>query len=324
VRVLVIGGGGLLGTHLIPKLKDEGHEIAICDNLSGCPRLNTDTGVRIFTSNVTDLNSTRQAFKVFKPEIVIFAAAHHFPRDIIYNFFDDVKLVVDSANVLASLLTREVKHVYFCSSSEVYGGPQPSRPLKETRKIEVGATHHGVAKLAAEKILQYRCRELNIGYTSLRIFDMFGPRCVFCARTGIISSLIDSFNRGTETVGLVGADRLRDFIHVEDVSKAIVSLIGTDFNGIVNIGSGKGTTLIQVVKALAKVMKITQPPMVVPDGPTPTLSAVADTSILTSVLPGWKPAIEVTESLADLVSFRLKAIEDSTNPLAVLNATRGL
>jgi nucleoside-diphosphate-sugar epimerase len=311
MRVLLIGGGGLLGTHLTPKLLAAGHEVAICDNMSGCPRVFTDEGVRLFTPNVADENSTRQAFSVFKPEIIIFAAAHYFARNVIYSFFDDVRLILDSANVVSSLITKEIKHVYFCSTSEVYGGPQTNRPLKESRKIDLSTTHHGTAKLAAEKVLAFRCNELGIGCTTLRIFDMFGPRKMFCPRTGMLSFLIDSFAKG-ETIGLTGATRLRDFIHVEDVASTMMSLLGTKFSGTLNLGTGKGVSLIQLVKGLATVMQIQQHPLVIPDGPVKSLSAVADMSALREVLPGWEPTLDVFSCLAELVSFHTQPTKTTT------------
>lgn len=311
MRVLVIGGGGLLGTHLAPKLLSAGHEVAICDDLSGCPMVVPAEGIRVFTANITDKNSTRQAFSLFKPEVLVFAAAHHFPRTTIYSSFEDAKLTLAGANVISSMMTKEVKHVYFCSTSEVYGGPQTNRPLKESRKIGLSATHHGTARLAAEKLMAFRCNELGVGCTVLRIFDMFGPRKMFCARTGMLSFLIDAFVRG-ETIGLTGATKLRDFIHVEDVATAIVSLLGTEFCGTLNLGTGKGVSLIQLVKGLAKVMQIQEPPLIIPDGPVKSLSAVADTSALREVIPGWEPSLDVFSCLEELISFRTQPVEAIT------------
>lgn len=326
MRVLVIGGGGLLGTHLVPHLLAGGHEVGVCDNFTGCPRFVGSLGVRLFTPNVTDFNSMRQTFNLFKPEVVIVSPAHHHSREAVYSFFDDAKLVSDSAHAIAALLTSSVKHVYFCSSSEVYGGPQTNKLLKETRKIRMSASHHGAAKLGAEQSLAFRCKELGIGWTSLRIFEMFGPRKVFCARTGLISFLIDSFlYHPHETVGLVGGTRMKDFIHVEDVATAIIGLMSVEYNGVVNVGSGVGTTLTQVVQGIAKHIDIVFPPMLIPDTNVPSFSAVADVGLLKSLLPSWKVEHKLSTCLEQLVAFRKHSVESvAEDPLAVLNATRGL
>lgn len=303
MRVMVIGGGGHLGSHLVPRLVSAGHEVAICDNMSGCPRIVAGKDVVLFTPNATDSNSSRPAFAKFAPEIVICALAHTYGRDFIYQFADDTGLVLESANVLSNLLTRSVKHVYFCSTSEVYGGPQTKRLLKETRKIDLSATHHGAAKLGAERLLAFRCQELGIGYTALRIFDMFGPREKFCARTSIVSFFIESFLRG-DPLGFDGGTRLRDFIHVADVAATITALLGTDFSGTINVGTGRGTSLIQLVKALAARMDILEAPVLIPDGRIPVFSAVADVSVLDAVLPDRPPTLDVIGCLDQLIEFR--------------------
>lgn len=299
MRILIIGGGGLFGTHLVSRLLAAGHEVAVDDNLASTKH---PPGVGIYTANATDVSSMRHTIRSFAPEIIFVAPAHVFSREVIYNHLEDISLVTNSANVISSLLTREVKGIFFLSSSEVYGGPQTNKPLKESRTIDTSATHHGAAKLGAEGVLRLRCSELGIPCSVLRVFDMFGPRKFFCPRTGVVSFLIDSFSRG-DTIGLVGAKRLRDFIHVEDVVDVCVKLMDADHDGIFNVGTGTGTTLVQLVKALATKMTIEHPPVLMPEGNIPTFSSVADISKLLSVLPKWKPTRNVITSLPALIEF---------------------
>ena len=303
MRILLVGGGGLLGAHLAPKLVAAGHEVAICDTLVGCIGSRTTKGFRLFVANATDRNALLQPFSAFKPEVVFIALAHHYNRTTIYKTFDDTKLVLNSANAITSLLGRAVKHVYVCSTSEVYGGPQTNRPIKESRKITMSATAHGAAKLSSENIIKFKCKELGIGCTVLRIFDMFGPRVLFCARTGIINFIIDAFLRN-ETIGLVGGKRLRDFVHVEDVAEACSRIMSTGFSGTVNIGSGTGTTLTSVIDSLYTKMSVVQPPVYIPKGRNEVFSAVADTTTLRSILPDWEPNSEVINELGTLITFR--------------------
>jgi nucleoside-diphosphate-sugar epimerase len=325
MRVLIIGGGGLLGTHLVSELENLGHVVALCDNFTGSIKYRIPKEHRIFSTNAADLNALQHVFKVFAPEVVVLALAYVFPRDTIYSFFDDCRLVLDSANVVSMLLNRDVKKVYFCSSGEVYGGPQTSRPLKETRKIIQGATHHGVAKHAAEKVLSFRCNELGIPLTILRIFDMFGPRIVFSPKTDVINFLIDGFLRG-ETLGLVGARRQRDFIHVNDVVSAFLGVFSSEFEGALNIGTGKGTSLRQISTALCSLMEVSNKPVELPDSRLTTFSAVANIDLLSSVVPGWAPEKDVLEHLPGLIDFRRKEAEfySGSNPVGVLNAMRGI
>lgn len=315
MRVLLVGGGGLLGAHLAPKLVAKGHEVAICDTLSGCIGPRTTVGFRLFVANATDRNALLQPFGAFDPEVIFISLAHHYSRTTIYKTFDDTRLVMDSANAITSIIGKSVKHVYLCSTSEVYGGPQTKKPIKESRKISLGSTAHGVAKLSAENIIKFKCQEMGIGCTTFRIFDMFGPRVVFCARTGITSFLIDAFLRN-EVVGLVGGKKLRDFIHAEDVAEACAQVMATGFSGTVNVGSGVGMSLVDIVKAMAKEMKIHEFPVFVPNGRNEVFSAVADTSLLKTIVPGWSPKSGIIEELPTLIEFRRQELSRPRGEIA--------
>ena len=326
MRFMIIGGAGLLGTRLAPTLVAMGHEVALCDNFSGSVQYRTPSDHRIFTANAGDLNALQHAFAAYKPEAIVVAPAYVCPRDVVYTFYEDTRTVLDSANVIAFLLNRSVKHVYFCSSHEVYGGPQSRKPLKETRKITHSSNNHGTAKLAAERFLGFRCKELDIPYTVLRIFDMFGPRIVFSPLTGVVNFLIDGFLK-REMLGLVGATHLRDFVHVDDVVGAITRLVKVGFTGTVNIGTGKGTSLRELAAEIGKAIPMGETPIELPDGRLPTFSSVANVSVLDSAFPkGWRPRHDVLSSIPKLVEFRRGEIEfySRSNPLAVLNAMRGI
>jgi len=328
-RVLIIGGAGLLGTHLASVLSRTKHEVALCDSFLGSVRYRTPDKYRIFVANAMDANTMQHPINVFRPEIIILAAAYYYPRDIVYKVFEETRLVLDSANVLCSVIgqeDQEVKHIYFCSSNEVYGGPQSNKPLAETRKIVRSTTLPGTAQLAAEKLLGYRCAEIGIPFTALRVFDMYGPRVMFSVRTGLLSSIIESFLRG-ERIGLSGPRCLRDFIHVEDVARAFGAIIKSGYAGTVNVGTGEGTSLIKLVKSLRKHMEIIEPPEALPNNSLKSFSSVASTKLLDSILPsGWTPKHTLEDDLATMVEFRKKELSFATrsNPVSLLNAMRGL
>lgn len=324
MRVLLVGGAGLLGSYLAPALEQAGHDVALCDDFSGSLKYRTSSAFRIFTTNFTDLNAVQHPVKAFNPEIIILAVAHYFSRDVIYKFYEDTKLTLGCANSLCSILGPEVKHVYFCSGHEVYGGPQTHKPLKESRKILRSATHHGTAERAAESILEYHCNTLGIPFTALRIFDMYGPRVMFSPRTGVVSFLMDSFLK-QDPVGLVSPLDRRDFIHAEDVKDAFLAVIKSGFSGTVNIGTGKPTTLRGLVGAMIKCIGANHEIYEVKKGGT--FSSVADVELLNSLVKGgWKPRHSILGDLEDLAEFRKEEVTSSlrTDPALVLNAMRGI
>lgn len=321
MRVLILGGAGFLGSRLAPRFAAMGHEVALCDDFSGSFKYRSPVEYRLFIANAAQYNPLYPVFRSFRPEIVVVALAHGNTKDSIYNFYDDIRLVVDTATTISALLDGGVQRVYFCSSGEVYGPPQPRTPVKETRVIGVSATHHGAAKLAAEQLLTLRCVELGIPLTVLRIFDMFGPRIVFSPRTDVINFALSAALR-RDQIGLRGPDKLHDFIYVDDVVAAIEVVVAAGLTGVVNIGSGQGTSLRQVCAWVEDVVGAGVPPMPVPDRRLPTLSLVADTSVLSSL--GWAPQASVVSVLPDLLAFRQAEQARSADTAGVLAAQRGM
>lgn len=302
--ILHIGGAGFIATRLRPALESAGHKVVCCDNFSGAFSARVPGAKDMYKADSTSYNAMTYVFNAVKPEIVILGVGYHWDRTGRYTPFKEGNLILSSANTMCQLLTPNVKHVYYMSHSDVYGGPETKKPISEDRKIISSTNYRGSCFLAAEKIIAQRCSELNIKLTILRLFDIVGPRVVFAHTTCRINSMIESFIR-REQFGLSGADKKRDFLHVDDAVSAIVGLLEKGFSGVVNIGSGSGIVMRKLVKEMGEAIKIFNYPIEVPDMQyRPTYSAIADVSLLKSVVSGWEPTISVLDYLPEIVQFR--------------------
>lgn len=324
MRALLIGGAGLLGRELCSLLSSAGYEVAICDNFTGSLQYRAPKGIRVFSANATDLNAMSHVFSVFKPTIVVSCLGHYFAPDSIYKRFDDMRLVLDAANVLSYLLNTDIKQVLFCSSHEVYSGS--SRKIKESRKAGEPYSHHGAAKLAAESILAYQCGLLGINLCTFRVFDLYGPRQMFCSKTGPLSFLIDAILTNQQA-GLAGPKRLRDFIHVSDAASALVHAVESNLSGTYNLGTSKGVTFVDICREINRHLEIVYPPKLMRDSQGKKKSLVADTSLLEQVLPTWSPKVEVLSAIPELIEFRKQELALYNNSPAssarLLSAMRG-
>jgi nucleoside-diphosphate-sugar epimerase len=323
MRVVILGGAGLLGSELYGRLVALGHEVAIVDNFSGSLRTRVPKDRHLYALDVTDLNSFSHVFKTFKPEAVYVAVNYFFNyRDTIYKIFNETRLILNTANNVAALLGPSVKEVYYCSSSEVYGLPNPKKPVKESRKIIGCSNLRGTAFKAAEDIISHRCRDLGIRFVSFRIFDLYGPRIKHTPVTGRLNFLIESF-QAFEQIGLSGPKDKRDFIHCNDAADIIAATSSTDFNGVMNVGTGRSTTLLSLCDTIAKNMEIVYPP--VPLKNSAGAPCVADTSLCEKVT-GIIPNIRVENCIEELIKFRRKETEfySSANSANILKAQRGL
>jgi len=302
-RFLLIGGAGLLGSHLGPALQLAGHDVGIVDRFSGSMFLRTSKDFPVYKSDATDYNGMVPVFAKFNPDVVVLMVSHYYPRDQYYSSYEEGRMAVGAANTICSLLSPKIKHVYLCSHSDVYDGTESGRGLSEDKRIYTPVSYRGATNLAAEYMFTTRCAELDIPLTVLRIFDMVGPRLMFTPISCRLNFIVDAFLRG-EQIGLVGSNKRRDFIHVGDVVSAIVGLHANEFSGVVNLGTGNGITLKQVVKELGKSMKIHYPPIEITD--RPSYAAVADINKLTTAVSWWEPQTDVLEYLSELVEFRRK------------------
>ena len=325
MRVLIIGGAGLLGSHLVDALSEKEHDVAICDNFSGSHHFRSPRNRKIYTADVCNYNAINTVFNKYKPDTVVLAVNFYHSPEVVYKEYDDVRLIINAANNLASLLTPEIERVIYCSSYEIYGPPEPRKPVAESRKVIASCSPRGEAFRFSENILSSACSMNGIDFVGARIFDMYGPRGMFSPSTGKISLLIDYFLKG-EPLGLVGGHRKRDFIHVEDAAGALVGLLSAGNVGPVNIGTGVGASLGQVCVELRDHI----------DGPCEVsyinrrdlspFTCVANTTKLMSLLPGWSPMHTLKKDLSTLVRFRTSehAYYDNDNSAQRLSDQRGL
>jgi nucleoside-diphosphate-sugar epimerase len=308
MKYLFIGGAGFIGTHLAPALQLAGHDVEISDNLSGVIYHRVPNVSKMHKANALDYSSMLSVFNKVKPDVVILGVGFHYKKDEIYNHFKDSELILNSANTVCSLLSPKVKRVVFLSHSDVYGGPETTRPLSEDRKIVTPSSYRGSAYLAAEKLLTHRCIEVGAELSVVRLFDIVGPRVVFNFRNCLANSLIDLFITRKQ-VGLVGCDKKRDLLHIDDAVSALIALEEKRFSGVVNVGSGKGITGRALIKELGKSIKIFNPPVEALDPPNrPSYSAIADVRTLKEIAPWWEPKVSITDYLPDLVEFRRQEV----------------
>jgi len=322
-KVLLIGGGSLLCSYLIPQLVSVGHEVVIMDNLTGCDRFKLPKGIKLFVGNASVNDNVKTCFSSVKPDIVFINIAYAVKPGTIYNYREDTNNTISSADAIGCFLHNEIKHVYYCSTSEVYGGPEPKNPLPEDRKIVAPSSHFGNANLVAENLLSFRCNELGIPLTVLRIFDMFGPRDEIFAKTAVVNFIIEAF-LNNEKIGISRADRKRDFVFAEDVADACFQIIKLEekVSATYNVGTGTGISLDKICKELYKYIDVIDKPDYLGDPSVPIYSSVADTKLLKEKID-WQPKVNIIEYLPTLVEYTKQALIKARDPAHRLAKARG-
>ncbi len=259
MKVLITGGAGFIGHHVVKQLIDSGHDVMIIDNLSRSLRENIEfikeLGVLLKPIDVRDLNSLSDAFKEFRPEAVVHAAALIDVEESVKHpgLYAEVN-VTGSANVGKASCGVGASRIIYLSSAAVYGEPK-YLPIDENHPTEP-LSPYGASKLGGELLIKSLSRSLKkTNYVVLRLFNVYGPgQSPDSPYSGVITKFISRVKSGQPPIIYGDGEQVRDFIHVKDVAKAVEKALTTELlNETYNIGSGKPTTINELANAILKI-----------------------------------------------------------------------
>lgn len=243
VRVLVTGGAGFIGSHLVKALLSEGHEVVVLDNLYRSERANVPTAAEFFYGDIRDRERVRQAVRGCDHVYHLAAQSNVMGAvsDIDYSFTTNV---VGTYNVLSVSLEEGVAKVLVASSREVFGDAKVL-PAREDHPA-VAKNAYGASKAAGELYCRIFHETYGLDTGVLRMTNAYGP-----GDSGrVIPNWIERAARG-QPLELYGGDQVVDFFPVELGVRAFLRAGQTPLNGEpVNIGSGQGTELRELAERI--------------------------------------------------------------------------
>jgi len=306
MRALVTGGAGFIGSHFADDLVLDGHEILVVDDLSHGREEQIPPGARW---ERMDLRSPRLESLVgaFKPDLV-----YHFAAQIdVQKSFQDVLLDADQ-NILGSLRLLEacrlhgVGHFYFASSGGgIYGEPG-AWGVDEVAPVRP-ASPYGVAKLAFEGYLDSFHRRFGLPSTSLRFSNVYGPRQGTEGEAGVVAMFMSTILRGKPATIFGDGLQTRDFVFVKDLVKAGRLLRTHPCPGVLNLGTGLETTILELHQAIQAVLGVRVAPEFAPSREGEQRRSVLDCT-KASRLIGWRAESTLSQGLgATLDWFRSRS-----------------
>lgn len=253
MNCLVTGGAGFIGSHLVDKLIEKKNRVVVVDNLSTGRIENLNKKVRFYK---VDINSS-QISKIFKkelPEVVFHYAAHIEARESVKNpIFDASVNVIGSLNILENCRKFKIKKIVFASSGgEIYG---------EAKKIPTPETYfpspispYGVGKLAVEKYLESYFKLFRIPYLCLRYGNVYGSRQNPDGEAGVIAIFINKMLKNKPVLIHGDGKQTKDYIFIEDAIEATSLALKKNLTGVINIGTGKETSVLEIFYKLKKLI----------------------------------------------------------------------
>ncbi len=294
MRVLVTGGAGFIGSHIVDQLLEAGHTTRVLDDLSSGKAKNVPSGAEVIQGDVRDAGCVDHVLREFQPEAICHQAAQ-----VNASFSMQAPAADGEINVLGSLRLIEgaaryqVSHFVFASSAAVYLS-SADVPYGESH-MTIPATYYGVSKLAAEHYLQVAAATTSMRCVCLRYANVYGPRQNTLGEGGVVANFIERALSNQPLSVYGDGSQTRDFVYVEDVARANVLALDAS-GGTFNISTGIEHSISDLFEGIqaasARELVRQQLPVRVGDVQTSALSPERAKKVL-----GWVPQTSLGEGL---------------------------
>ncbi|MPQ84616.1 NAD-dependent epimerase/dehydratase family protein [Pseudomonas sp. MAFF 730085] len=256
--VLITGGAGFIGSHLVDALLAKGYGVRVLDNLSTGKRSNLPMGnprVQLVEGDVANAELVAQT-AVGATAVVHLAAVASVQASVDDPVSTHQSNFVGTLNVCEAMRKAGVKRVVFASSAAVYGNNGEGASIdEETTKAPL--TPYASDKLAGELYFDFYRRQHGLEPVIFRFFNIFGPRQdPSSPYSGVISIFSERVQQGVPIAVFGDGEQTRDFMYVEDLVDVLVQAIEAEDapQGAINVGWNRTTTLKQVLQALEEVV----------------------------------------------------------------------
>jgi len=307
LKVLVTGGAGFIGSHIVDALLEEDNEVVIVDNLSTGFRQNVNPRATFYPVSIVD-RRLKHIFKVEQPDVVIHEAAQTVvTRSVREPVYDAQVNIIGSINLLDNCVNFKVKKVVYASSCAIYGAPQYI-PIDEDHPLNA-ISPYGVSKQTVERYLFAYNNIFGLNYCALRYSNVFGPRQNAAGEAGVIAIFTRQMLSGKQPKIYGNGDKTRSYVYVKDVVAANMLALKSESCGVFNIGTSAETSDQRIFDLVSHFCLYDGIPKYMDERPGEIRRMCLDATRASQVL-GWVPATNIEEGIANTVS----SYRDRINP----------
>lgn len=301
MKVLVTGGAGFIGSHLVDRLVLEGHEAVVVDNLATGKRRNINRAARFYKMDIQSWRLER-VFRNERPNVVMHLAAQMDVRKSVEDpMFDAQVNVLGTLNVLQQAVKNGVRKVIFSSSGGAIYGEQETYPAPETH-VTKPLSPYGLSKLCGEQYLSYFQRVSGLQAVSLRYANVYGPRQDPEGEAGVVAIFIQKMLNNEQAVINGNGRQTRDFVFVDDVVEANLAMMGQETQGTYNVGTSVETSINDLFRILVQHTGSNSKGVHGPAKKGEQARSVIDSTKLRHEV-SWEPKADLSEGLKKTVEY---------------------
>ncbi len=300
MKILVTGGAGFIGSHVVDALIQRGHQVVVVDNLSTGRSANVNPAATFYQGDICS-SELERIFEKERPEMV----NHHAAQTVIQKsmedpVFDVEQNIVGSLNLVLQCLRFGVKKIVYASSAGIYGEPQ-YLPVDESHRV-TPISYYGISKHTVEHYLNLSYLQNSLNYAVFRYSNVYGPRQSPRGEAGVVAIFTRQMLREERPTIFGKGDKTRDYVYVADVVAANLLAMEKDIGGVFNIGTGVETSDQQMFDLVAGLTGYRDNPHHAPVRKGEIYRICLDSGKAEKEI-GWQPRFALREGLTETVSY---------------------
>jgi UDP-glucose 4-epimerase len=287
VRVLVTGGAGFIGSHVVDRLVAAGHTVSIVDDLSTGLAGNVNPHATLHTCDIRTVELPRVVAATRPQAVVHLAAQAAVPRSVEDPMFDASVNVLGTINLLDACRQVGTERVVYVSTGGAAYGDTDVLPTPEEHPTRA-TSPYGVSKVAAERYLECFAGLTSMAELTLRLANVYGPRQRPDGEAGVVAIFARRLLAGQRCTIYGDGEQTRDYVYVADVAEAAELALGSSARGVVNISTGRETSVNALYRQVAAAVGV----KIEPDYAAPRPGEVRRSVLANArarALLGWQP-----------------------------------
>ena len=306
MNVLVTGGAGFIGSHLVRQLLDAEHQVTVLDNVSTGTWQHLPQGKDTCTCWEMDIRDKAAREKIEQGNFdVIVQLAGQTMVDVSIKDpeFDASENIMGTINVLEAARNSGVKRVIFASTAAAYGDVTEDKlPIREEETL-APMSFYGLTKVAVEKYLKLYHDLYGLDYVALRFANVYGERQGDTGEGGVISIFAKRIAKDQGITVFGDGKQTRDFIYAGDIAAGIIAAMTTDkANAVYNLSNQTETSLLELIELMAKASgKTVEPAFAAPREGDINRSMLCHEAAVQNL--DWQPQMDLAEGLARTIAY---------------------